>query len=180
MKYHCTFFFSFLATQQHMEFPRQGSDPSRSCKARSPTHCARLEVKPAFQHSQDTIDPIVLQWEFLTITDCFHPSNWSCCFYLPNVLDWTSFSITTVTYLLSTWPSLPFLVQSVSKTPVWLYHSSCSLSFKAFHCLQQCYAIELYAMMEVPIFVLSSMVATSHMQLLSTWNVARTNEEMNF
>lgn len=50
------------------------------------------------------------------------PFNWSCCFYLPNVLDWTHFSITIVT-LLSTWPSeLPFPIQSVSKTLVWSHH----------------------------------------------------------
>ena len=47
------FFFSFLATPRHMEFPGQGSDPSHSCylncsfsNAGSLTHCAGLGSNP--------------------------------------------------------------------------------------------------------------------------------------
>ena len=62
------FFFSFLAAQQHMEFPSQGLDPSHSCdaccscgNAGSLTHCAWPGTEPASQCSRDTTSPIVLQ-----------------------------------------------------------------------------------------------------------------------
>ena len=58
------YFFSFLATQQHMEVPCQGSDPSCSCdpsrscsNARSLTHCARPGIEHALQRSKDDADP---------------------------------------------------------------------------------------------------------------------------
>ena len=51
-----------------MEFLGQESDLSRSCylihscnNARSLTHCARPEIKPVSQGSQDATNPIVLQ-----------------------------------------------------------------------------------------------------------------------
>ena len=53
-----------------MEFPVQGSDPSRSCKlshscgsAGSLTHCVGLGIKPVSQHSQGTADPIAPKQE---------------------------------------------------------------------------------------------------------------------
>ena len=53
-----------------MEFPGQGSDPSRSCylshscgNAGSLTYCARLGIEPEYQCSQDTTNPVVPQWE---------------------------------------------------------------------------------------------------------------------
>ena len=71
------FIFSFGATLQPMEFLGQGSelshshDLSCSCgNAGSFTHCARLEIKPATQFSQDTADPVAPQRElhFLCIS----------------------------------------------------------------------------------------------------------------
>ena len=66
------FIFSFGATLQPMEFLGQGSelshshDLSCSCgNAGSFTHCARLEIKPATQFSQDTADPVAPQQELL-------------------------------------------------------------------------------------------------------------------
>ena len=55
-----------------MEILGQGSDLSHSynlshsCgKLRSLTHCARLRIEPASQHSQDTSDPIAPQQKLL-------------------------------------------------------------------------------------------------------------------
>ena len=49
-----------------MEFVGQGSDPSCSCgKAGSLAHCARPGLKPVFQHSRDTPDPVAPQQELL-------------------------------------------------------------------------------------------------------------------
>ena len=62
------FFFSFLATSWHMEFPGQGSDPSHSCNLRhscgntgSLTHCAEPRIKPVYWHCRDASDPVVVQ-----------------------------------------------------------------------------------------------------------------------
>ena len=64
------FSFSFLTTPQHMEFPGQGSDPSRGCNLShscsntgSLTHCAGPGIKPVTQCSQDAADPVVPQQE---------------------------------------------------------------------------------------------------------------------
>ena len=47
-----------------MEFPGQGSDPSRSCgNARSLTHCTGPGVEPVSQHSRDAINPIAPERE---------------------------------------------------------------------------------------------------------------------
>ena len=62
------FFFSFLVTLWHMEFPGQGSDPShifdlrhRCGKSRSITHCSRPGIKPSSQGCRATTDPIASQ-----------------------------------------------------------------------------------------------------------------------
>ena len=48
--------------------PSYSLDLSHSCSnARSPTHRARPEMKPLFQSSQDTADPIVPQWKLQTL-----------------------------------------------------------------------------------------------------------------
>lgn len=59
--YLCLFFLGLYP--QHIEFPGQGSDPSRSCDpnhscgtAGSLTHCAGLGIKPVTWHSQDATD----------------------------------------------------------------------------------------------------------------------------
>ena len=76
----CSF---FPADPWHMKFLGQGSDPSHSdnlscscCNTGSLTPCARLGIEPAFQHSQDTADPVVPQWEIWG-SDFFH----SMCFW---------------------------------------------------------------------------------------------------
>ena len=68
------FFFFFLAAPTHMEFPGQGSDPSHSLNlslscgtAGSLTHCAGPGIEPVSQHSQDTANPVVPQWELLEL-----------------------------------------------------------------------------------------------------------------
>ena len=76
-------FWSFLAALRHMEFLGQGTDPSCSCNLScscgdpgSLTHRARLGIKPAFQCSQDSADPVVPQWELLNFnTSVHHPLN---------------------------------------------------------------------------------------------------------
>ena len=67
-------FFPFLASLQYMGFLGQGSDPSCSCdlscscsNARSLTHCVRLGIEPAFQHSHDAAHPIAPQQELLGV-----------------------------------------------------------------------------------------------------------------
>ena len=62
------FFFSFLATPQHMEFPGQGSDPSHSCNPgcccnnmRPLTHCAGPGIKPVSQRTRDSTNPTALR-----------------------------------------------------------------------------------------------------------------------
>ena len=64
------FFFSFLTSLRHVEFPGQGTDLSHSCDlscscgdAGSLTHCAGLGVKPASPCSQDAPDPAAPQWD---------------------------------------------------------------------------------------------------------------------
>ena len=68
----CNFFFPFLTTPWHMEFPGQGSDLSSSChlpwscgNTGSLTLCAGLGIEPTSQCSRDAADPIVLQQERL-------------------------------------------------------------------------------------------------------------------
>ena len=63
-------FSRFLAAPQHVAFPGQGSDQSRSYNlslsygsARSSTHCAWLGVEPASQSSPDSTDPVAPQPE---------------------------------------------------------------------------------------------------------------------
>ena len=63
-------FVFFLGAPWHMELPGHGSDLghsgdlSLSCgSTRSLTHCAWLGIEPAFQHSQDSTNPIALQQE---------------------------------------------------------------------------------------------------------------------
>ena len=65
-------FFIFLAAPRHMEFPGQGSDPSRSCNlcyrcgnADPLTHCVGPGIKPASWRCRDTADPITPQRELL-------------------------------------------------------------------------------------------------------------------
>lgn len=62
---HVFLFFVFFASPQHMQFPGQGSDPSRSCewhcscgKARFFTQYAELGIKPESQTCRDTGDPV--------------------------------------------------------------------------------------------------------------------------
>ena len=59
-----TFFFLFLATPWHVEFPGQGSDPRCSCHhTRSFNPWCQPGFKPASQCSRDTADSVVPQWE---------------------------------------------------------------------------------------------------------------------
>ena len=65
-----SFFSSFLAALQHIEFPGQGSDVSHSCDPchgwgsdGSFTHCAVPGIELVSQCSKDAADPIALQWE---------------------------------------------------------------------------------------------------------------------
>ena len=64
------FFFSFLVTPWHMEFPGQGSDSSHgpdlshNCgNSGNLTHCARLGNEPASQLSQEATNPVAPQKE---------------------------------------------------------------------------------------------------------------------
>ena len=63
-----TFFFFFFATQQHMEFPGQGSDPSYSCSlcrrcsnAGFLTHCTGPGVEPVSWRCRNAADLIAPQ-----------------------------------------------------------------------------------------------------------------------
>ena len=75
-KRNLSFTLYFLATLQHTEFLGQGSDPSCSCNlshscgnAGSLTHCARLEIEPVSQGSQDAVNPDGPQQE---LRESFH------------------------------------------------------------------------------------------------------------
>ena len=75
-----SFFFSFLASLQCMEFLDQLSGPSHSCdlshscgNARTLTHCARPGIEPASQCSQDTADSIAPHWELLMLPTTISP-----------------------------------------------------------------------------------------------------------
>ena len=66
-----------LAVQQHMEFPGQGSDPSRAtvvtyaaatAMPNPLTHCARPGIKAVSWHFGDTSHPVVPQQELQRIT----------------------------------------------------------------------------------------------------------------
>ena len=64
------FFFFFFSAPWHMELLSQGSDWSCSCELSRNcsntgflTHCAGLGITPKSQHSQDTADPVMPQWE---------------------------------------------------------------------------------------------------------------------
>ena len=72
----------FLATLWHIEFPGQGSylscgrNLSHSCRNNgSLTHCARLRIELASQHSQDVTDPVAPQQE-LWASLVFEGQHW--------------------------------------------------------------------------------------------------------
>ena len=62
------FFFSFLATPRHVEFPGQRSDLSLSCNLCNPlAQCAGAGIEPVSWSCRDAADPIVQQWELLHV-----------------------------------------------------------------------------------------------------------------
>ena len=64
-------FFFFLTAPQHMEFPGQGSDPSRNCDLCHSCSNTGSLLNPLCQagdrtcRCRDTVNPVVPQWELL-------------------------------------------------------------------------------------------------------------------